>query len=50
MSTIPKTLHLPLCNSATLFSDSLWIRINPEIKRACHASNVNILTETIKVN
>jgi hypothetical protein len=32
MSTIPKTLHLPLCYSATLFSDSLRVRINPEIK------------------
>jgi hypothetical protein len=32
MFTIPKTLHLPLCNSATLFSDSLRVRINPEIK------------------
>jgi hypothetical protein len=32
MSTIPKTLHLPLCYSATLFSDSLRVRINLEIK------------------
>jgi hypothetical protein len=33
MSTIPKTLHLPICYSATLFSDSLRVRINPEIKK-----------------
>jgi hypothetical protein len=33
MSTIPKTLHLPLCYSATLFSDSFLDRINPEIKK-----------------
>jgi hypothetical protein len=32
MSTIPKTLHLPLYYSATLFFDSLRVRINPEIK------------------
>jgi hypothetical protein len=32
MSTIPKSLQLPLCYSATLFSDSLRVRINPEIK------------------
>jgi hypothetical protein len=32
ISTIPKTLHLPLCYSATLFSDSLRVCINPEIK------------------
>jgi hypothetical protein len=32
MSTIPKTLHLPLCYSATLFSNSLRVCINPEIK------------------
>jgi hypothetical protein len=32
MSTIPKSLHLPLCYPATLFSDSLRVCVNPEIK------------------